>query len=95
MLGKNQLIVQKDLVLSPQTQDVNWTYIRRSEDVFWMSYVRSIYALCPRVYNAYDDLEKHRTEDIQSNSQRQTQEREYCTTNCHHQNRLRNSYYKS
>ena len=28
------------------TQDVNWTYIRRSEDVqdvFWTSYVRSIY----------------------------------------------------
>ena len=31
--------------------DANWTYIRRSEDVqhaFWTSYVRSIYALCPR-----------------------------------------------
>ena len=24
----------------------NWTYIRRSEDVFWTSYVRSIYNLC-------------------------------------------------
>ena len=34
---------------SPQTQDVNWTYIRRWEDVldvFWTSYVRSIYVLC-------------------------------------------------
>ena len=32
-----------------KTQDVNWTYIRRSEDVlvvFWTSYVRSIYVLC-------------------------------------------------
>ena len=31
-------------------QDINWTYIRRSEivlDVFWTSYVRSIYILCP------------------------------------------------
>ena len=36
---------------SPQTQDVNWTYIRRWEDVldvFWTSYVRSIYVLCLR-----------------------------------------------
>ena len=35
---------------TPWTQDVNWTYIRRSEDVqdvFWTSYVRSIYVLCP------------------------------------------------
>ena len=32
-----------------QTQDVNWTYIRPSEDaqdVFWTSYLRSIYVLC-------------------------------------------------
>ena len=31
------------------TQDVNWTYIRRSEDIqdiFWTFYVRSIYVLC-------------------------------------------------
>ena len=31
------------------TQDVNWTYIKRSEDVldaFWTFYVRSIYVLC-------------------------------------------------
>ena len=37
--------------LTPYTQEVNWTYIRRSEDVldvFWTSYVRSIYALCLR-----------------------------------------------
>ena len=35
--------------MTPQAQDVNWTYIRRSEDVldvFWTSYVRSIYVLC-------------------------------------------------
>ena len=35
---------------TPWTQDANWTYVRRSEDVldvFWKSYVRSIYVLCP------------------------------------------------
>ena len=39
------------LLVTPQTQDANWTYIRRSEDVqdvFWTSYVRSIYVLCLR-----------------------------------------------
>ena len=33
---------------TPYTQDVNWTYIRRSEDVqdvFWTSSERSIYIL--------------------------------------------------
>ena len=33
------------------TQNVNWTYIRSSEDildVFWTSYVRSMYVLCLR-----------------------------------------------
>ena len=38
------------LWMSPWAQDVNWTYIRRSEDamdIFWTSYVRSIYVLCP------------------------------------------------
>ena len=33
---------------TPQTQDLNWTYIRCSEDVlhiFWTSYVPSIYVL--------------------------------------------------
>ena len=42
-------IIQKHI--SPKTQDVNWTYIRRSEnvqDVIWTSYVRSIYVLCLR-----------------------------------------------
>ena len=37
--------------MTPWTQDVNWTYKRRSEDVldvFWMSYIRSICVLCPR-----------------------------------------------
>ena len=32
--------------LLPRRHDVNWTYIRRSEEVlhvFWTSYVRSIY----------------------------------------------------
>ena len=37
---------------SLQTQDVNWPYISRPEgdalDVFWTSYVRSIYVLCLR-----------------------------------------------
>ena len=40
---------------STWTQDVNWTYKRRSEDVldvFWTSYARSIYVLC---------LERHLT----------------------------------
>ena len=36
-------------------QDVSWTFTRRSEDtqdVFWTSYVRSVYVLCPgRWYN--------------------------------------------
>ena len=35
---------------TPWTQDVNWTYIRRSEDVedvFWTSYVRLIYVPSP------------------------------------------------
>ena len=37
--------------LSPETQDVKWKYIRRSEDVqdvFWTSYVRSSYVVCLR-----------------------------------------------
>ena len=39
----------QQLCQTQQTQDVNLTYIRRSEDVldvFWTSYVRSIYVLC-------------------------------------------------
>ena len=39
------------LLSTPWAQDVNWTYIKRSEDVqdvFWTSYVRSIYVLCLR-----------------------------------------------
>ena len=39
---------------SPWTQDINWTYIRRLQDIldlFWTSYVRSIYDLCPEVEN--------------------------------------------
>ena len=39
------------LISTPQTQDVNWMYIRRLEDVqdvFWTSYVSSIYVLCLR-----------------------------------------------
>ena len=45
---------------TPSTQDANWTYIRRSEDVqdvLWTSYVRSIYVLCLlgnlRYWNTY------------------------------------------
>ena len=40
---------------SPWTQDVNWMYIRRSKDVqdiFWTSYIRSTYVLCPIVIPA-------------------------------------------
>ena len=36
---------------APWTQEVNWTYTRRSEgvqNVFWTFYVRSIYVLCLR-----------------------------------------------
>ena len=33
------------LLVTPQTQDGNWTYV---QDVFWTSYVRSIYVLCLR-----------------------------------------------
>ena len=36
---------------TPWIQDVHWTYIRRSKDVqdiLWMSYVHSIYVLCPK-----------------------------------------------
>ena len=47
----------------PLTQDVNWAHIRRSEevqDVFWTSYVRSIYVLClrgpPRLCNNAGDM---------------------------------------
>ena len=38
-------------VFTNWTQGINWTNIRRSEDVqnlFWTSYVRSIHVLCPR-----------------------------------------------
>ena len=37
--------------VTPKTKDVKLTYIRRSAvvlDVFWTSYVRSIYVLCLR-----------------------------------------------
>ena len=42
-------------VTTPWEQDVSWTYIRRSEDfldVFWTSYVRSVYLLCPVWWNS-------------------------------------------
>ena len=45
------ILGEKFLLVTPQTQDVNWTYIRRSEDaqdVLWTSYVRLIYVLCLR-----------------------------------------------
>ena len=41
--------ILENLDKAPQIQYLNWTYIRRSEDVqdvFWTSYVRSIYVLC-------------------------------------------------
>ena len=40
--------------VSPWTQDVNWTYKRRSkdvQDVFWTSYVLSVYTLCRGGYS--------------------------------------------
>ena len=42
--------------LSPWTQDENWTYIRRSDvqNIFWTSYVRSIYVLC--LWDRYTSL---------------------------------------
>ena len=42
-----------------ETQDVNWRYIRLSEDVldiFWTSYVGSIYALCLQDNKSLCDL---------------------------------------
>ena len=39
-----------EYLISPWAQDVNWMYIRRSEDVqdvFWTSYSLSNYVLCP------------------------------------------------
>ena len=44
------MISQKKTLYIPWTQEVNWTYMRRSEDlqsVFWTSYVRLIYIMCP------------------------------------------------
>ena len=44
------LIFEDSLPLTSWTQDVKWTYMRRLEDVlevFWTSYVRSAYVLCP------------------------------------------------
>ena len=49
ILGENIFFDAR--IVTPQTQDINWTYIGRSEDildVFWTSYVRSIYVLCLR-----------------------------------------------
>ena len=44
------IIVSIITILTPWVQDVNWAYLRRSEDVldiFWTSDVHSIYVLCP------------------------------------------------
>ena len=44
------IIVSIIIILTPWAQDVNWTYVRLSEDVldiFWTSYIHSIYVLCP------------------------------------------------
>ena len=41
------------------TQDINWTYIRRSEDIHdvcWTSYARPIYVLYPRGYKYFNKL---------------------------------------
>ena len=50
MSRKLQVLPLSVNISTPWTHDVNWTYIRRSEDVqdvFWTFYVRSIYVLCP------------------------------------------------
>ena len=42
--------------------DLNWTYIRRSEDVlyvFWTPYLRLIYDLCPTA-SAFTDFTDHK-----------------------------------
>ena len=47
---KNIEVMSCSFFLILWTLDVNWTCIRRSEDfqdVFWTSYVPSIYVLCP------------------------------------------------
>ena len=44
------VLISHQRVNYPLVTDVNWTYIRRSEnvvDVFWRSYAHSIYVLCP------------------------------------------------
>ena len=41
--------MSKSIFFTPWTEDVNWTYVRRSEeilDLFWSSYTLSIYVLC-------------------------------------------------
>ena len=48
--------------LTQSSQDVNWTYIRRSEDiqdVFWTSYMRSVYVLCRLGSETYFFLHIH------------------------------------
>ena len=50
MMTFNRITVNEEqiCITTPQTQDVNWTCIKRSEDVvdvFWTFYVRSIYVL--------------------------------------------------
>ena len=47
----HKLSVSSIWISTSQTPDVNWTYIRRSEDfqyVFRTSYIRSVYLLCLR-----------------------------------------------
>ena len=47
-----RLLLNYHLYIYPtQSQDINWTNIRRSKDVqnvFWTSYIRSTYVLCLR-----------------------------------------------
>ena len=50
LISLELMLLKKECRNYPWTQDVNWTYIRRSEDVhgvFWTSHIRSIYVLCP------------------------------------------------
>ena len=50
------------IMYSPLTQEVYWTYIRRSENaksIFWTSYVRSFNDLCTRGYCIWCYLDQY------------------------------------
>ena len=70
-----------DLLIFHWPQDVNWTYLKRSEDVlniFWTSYVRSVYVLC--LGGSLKDWNDVGTEDVKTES-RQLQKCVVCYIN--------------